>query len=85
MADYKAHLQQLNCILFCIANTSFEKRRNNFVMTSVHAFLEVTVMKMLLDECKYKIKLIAITGEPMKNKDQVECYHLKDKMDSLII
>lgn len=54
-------------------------------MTSVHAFLEVTVMKMLLDECKYKIKLIAITGEPMKNKDQVECYHLKDKMDSLII
>lgn len=54
-------------------------------MTSVHAFLEATVMKMLLDECNYKIKLIAITGEPMKNKGQVNCYYLKGKMDSLII
>lgn len=37
-------------------------------MTSVHAFLEATVMKILLGECNCKIKLIAITGVPMKNK-----------------
>lgn len=36
-------------------------------MTSVYAFLEVIVMKMLVDECKYKIKLIATASEPMKN------------------
>lgn len=54
-------------------------------MTSVRAFLEATLMKMLVDECNYKIKLIANTGEPMKNKDQVGCCYLEDKMDSLII
>lgn len=54
-------------------------------MTSVHAFLEVTAMKMMVDECNNKIKLIAITGEQMKNKDQVGCYYLKDQMDSLVI
>lgn len=37
-------------------------------MTSVHAFLEATVMKILLGECNCKIKLMAITGEAMKNK-----------------
>lgn len=40
-------------------------------MTSVHVFLEGTVIKMLLGECNYKIKLIAITDEAMKNKDQL--------------
>lgn len=54
-------------------------------MTSVHVFLEGTVIKTLLDECNCKIKLIAFTGEAMKNKDQLECCYLKDKMDCLIL
>lgn len=54
-------------------------------MTSVHVFLEGTVLKMLLDEYNYKNKLIAITGEAMKNQDQVGCYYIKDKMNCLII
>lgn len=40
-------------------------------MTSVHVFLEGIVIKMVLGECNYKIKLIAITGDAMKNKDQL--------------
>lgn len=77
-------MQQLN-FLFCIANIPFGKRRNNCVKTSVHAFPEVTAMKKLLDECNCKIKVVAITGEPMKDKDQVECCYLKDKVDSLMV
>lgn len=54
-------------------------------MTSVHVVLEGTAIKTLLDECNYKIKLIAVTDEAMKNKDQLECCCLKDKIDCLII
>ena len=61
-----------------------KKGRNYFVRTSVHAYLEETV-KTLLNDCNCKIKLIAITGGPMKNADQVDCCYLKGKMYSLII
>lgn len=40
---------------------------------------------MLLEKFNYKIRVIAITGEPMKNKDQVEYYYWKDKIDFLLM